>query len=407
MSRRRFLFVTFSDSGHVNPLIAVAHALEARGHAVLFASIRDDITGRLAGAGLEARCTLVGPRAPLGSRRVESSRSLKLGRLLSDAAFASRWLELNLLSRVAAEVEALRVIVGEWRPDVVASDPMAYAGPIAATLEDVPWGGLSTGLFALVAGQSANGLETNPAPFSALAQDRERLFASFGVAASFRAGDTVSPFLNIAFTSDALVSHGATAFSDVHYVGSALPSGMRGDEPPFPWERLPRDRPIVYVAFGGLVSPLPHIYRSFLDALDSSEAFFVVSVKDLLGEAFVRDFPDHVLAVDYAPQLAMLDRASAMVNHGGANSVMECLTLGKPMIVVPFAYDQHLAGHLVERAGAGHVVDAGDCDRDACRRLLLPLLGDGSPARARARELGRSLEGGATRAANLLCEIPR
>jgi MGT family glycosyltransferase len=398
--QRRVLFVVFSDQGHINPFLAIAQALEEGGHVVGFASVQEDVSERLQRAGLKAR--MVGRVSAPPPQPAAPGRSLQLGRLLAKPAFAARWLSINLLDRVPGDVERVREAIGDFKPDIVATDSSAYAGPIAATLEGVPWAGLSTGFFQFAEARAAERTTDTSNPFAALAPARETLFASFGLRTSFRASDAVSPYLNISFLSPELARKGGDVFLDVQYVGSALPKGARGDEPPFPWEKLPPDRPIVYIAFGSLVSHPAEVYRAFVGALGPEEAFFVVSVKDLLDEPFVRELPDHALAVKYVPQLAMLERAAVMVNHGGANSVLECLTFGKPMIVVPMVYDQHVSGLIVERSGAGLVVPAVACTPERCRESLRLLLSEGAPAAERAKEVGRALVGGAGRAAQLL-----
>jgi UDP:flavonoid glycosyltransferase YjiC (YdhE family) len=109
-----------------------------------------------------------------------------------------------------------------------------------------------------------------------------------------------------------------------------------------------------------------------------------------------------VLAVEYAPQLAVLDHAAVMVNHGGANSVQECISRGKPMLVIPLTYEQQLLASFVVQAGVGAALDRREVTVEKCRALLLPLLSRESPERARAVELSARAGNGAARVAELL-----
>lgn len=43
---------------------------------------------------------------------------------------------------------------------------------------------------------------------------------------------------------------------------------------------------------------------------------------------------------DFAPQQAVLERADALVTHGGLNTVMDAIASGTPMLVLPVAFDQ-------------------------------------------------------------------
>ena len=76
-----------------------------------------------------------------------------------------------------------------------------------------------------------------------------------------------------------------------------------------------------------------------------------------------------------------------MVSHGGANSVHECMTRGKPIVVVPLAYNQPLLAKLVERAGVGVGLDRAGLTVERCREVLIALIRPDAPERARARTL--------------------
>jgi UDP:flavonoid glycosyltransferase YjiC (YdhE family) len=60
--------------------------------------------------------------------------------------------------------------------------------------------------------------------------------------------------------------------------------------------------------------------------------------------------------IKWAPQMALLHNAAVMVTHGGLNSVMECIHLGVPMVVVPGLRDQ--PGNMVRAVSHGVAVGA-------------------------------------------------
>jgi zeaxanthin glucosyltransferase len=388
--------VAFADAGHLNPLVSVAQQLEAAGHEVLFWSANGDLSARLAAADLRARCVGATGATP------EAVDGVELGRRMLKLRWAQRFMQETLVDRAGAQVEALREIVRAETPDLVACDAMAYAGAIAAEREGVAWAGLSTGFFALIPPDWSTPVGDL---FAALAAPREAMFRAHGVSARFRLSDVISPKLNLVFASEALIDRARSRNDYAIHVGPPRPLGKRGDERPFPWERVPKDRPLVYVAFGSHLSHGREVYDALFAALGPDEAFFVVALKSLARDPWAASLPAHVLAVEYAPQLALLERAAVMVNHGGANSVMESLGRGCPMLVLPLTYDQPAIARIVADSGAGATLEASTITVEAARAQLRALIDPQGPARARARAIGAGFEDGAARAASLLAEL--
>ncbi|MCA3870763.1 MAG: glycosyltransferase family 1 protein, partial [Burkholderia sp.] len=220
--------------------------------------------------------------------------------------------------------------------------------------------------------------------------------------ARFRGCDVLSPHLTLAFTTDALVG---TPPPGVELVGPAMPSGPRGDETAFPWERIDADRPLVYMSLGSQLYYHPDLFAKVIDATRATSAQLVLSVGELVDSDLLPAGDARVIAVRYAPQLALLRRTHAFVSHGGANSVMESLACGVPMLLSPFCNDQFHSAHFVERAGAGCVLDlqqAGVADiTDALERLLRP----GSLREHAVRIRDSYMQDGSAQAARLISAL--
>jgi UDP:flavonoid glycosyltransferase YjiC (YdhE family) len=222
--------------------------------------------------------------------------------------------------------------------------------------------------------------------------------------------EVLSPWLRIAFATDAFIPTGDEA---AFLVGPSLATGLRGGEVPFPWQRLDDNRPLVYVTPGGGQSVSNQIWLDVLTkvvaSLGPNEAQFVAVLHESTNGALARTLPSHVIAVSYAPQLAILERAAVVVTAGGANTVTESLFSGTPVLVVPTVNDQFLQGHLVERAGVGFQLPSHELDLEQCRNRLTRLLDPSGPERARVRTVSRSYRAsdGASRAAELLVELAR
>src|SRR5262249_18350650 len=124
----------------------------------------------------------------------------------------------------------------------------------------------------------------------------------------------------------------------------------------------------------------------------------VIAAMGDLAPAYQR--PHHA-CVRFAPQLDVLRVARVAVTHGGANSVMEAIACGVPLLVAPICNDQPHNRWFVERAGSGVGIDLDTCSHAALCAALERLLGDGSE-RARAAELATSYRrSGAVGAADL------
>src|SRR5439155_6496005 len=110
------------------------------------------------------------------------NRGQLLAEQIHDATWLRHWIRELLVERVPPQVPVLRDIVRQFRPHVIAADPMVYQAPIVAGLEGIPWAGLSSSLNPVVPDHfESELLATN----TWLAADRAALFAHFGQRAEF------------------------------------------------------------------------------------------------------------------------------------------------------------------------------------------------------------------------------
>jgi UDP:flavonoid glycosyltransferase YjiC (YdhE family) len=166
---------------------------------------------------------------------------------------------------------------------------------------------------------------------------------------------------------------------DAVYVGPCVYAGRT--EEPFPWDELPAGRSVVLCSLGTMaynydragVDFLRRVLAAFAD--DPRRALVLVSggepVTRMLGPV-----PAHVRVCEWAPQLQVLARAEAMITHGGANSIRECMVAGVPVLVYPFRADQPGNAARIVFHGLGI---RGDHRRDGpaeIRRKLDALTGD-------------------------------
>ncbi|MBI0329274.1 glycosyltransferase [Burkholderia plantarii] len=364
---KRILFCVVPEKGHLNPCIGPAQHLRRAGHEVAFYAAAD-IGAQLDAAGGFA---FLGPRET--PERHDLSRGASFAASIRDADWLRNWIRTLLIDHAPALVDAMRPVLHDWRPDVVVIDPLLYAAAIAAELEGLPWVSMSNSLNPVLPSAPEVLDSALLRTVRWLAPEREALFARYGLTARFRGCDVLSPHLTLAFTTEALV--GAPP-PGVELVGPAMPVGARGDEAEFPWERLDAGRPLVYMSLGSQLYYHPELFLKVIEATRESGAQLVLSVGELVDAGLLPTDDPRVVIVRYAPQLALLERTQAFISHGGANSVMEALASGVPMLLSPFCNDQFHSAHFVVRAGAGLQLDleaAGVVQLgDAIVRLLRP-----------------------------------
>ena len=310
-------------------------------------------------------------------------RGEALARVLDDPAALAGWIHELLVDAPRGSIDPLRAIIRAERPDVVALDTMAYAAAIAAELEGVPWVGWSTSLNPVV----PDGVDTELIrTLHALDAERRGLFSAHRLAARFRVSDVLSPHGTAVFSTAALTEPFAGAAPPgVHLVGPSL-GGTRGGE------RVDAGfaggRPIVYASFGSQAWHQPARFDRLLAAAAELDLAVLAAMGDL-APRYQAAAPPHVRCVAYADQLAALAAARVVVTHGGANSVMEGLAYGVPLLVAPICNDQVHNARVVERAGCGAIVDLERGDHAALVATLAALVAEG-PARAQAAAIGAS-----------------
>lgn len=376
----RVLMISLPEKGHFNPLVGVAQWLRRADHHVGWLCIPEP-SPQLAKLDVET-VRLSGLRAPEGEARVTNGEAL--AKLVRDRPAMRKWLRMMLLEGVDELVEPLRQALRAFRPQAIALDGMIYPAVIAAELERVPYAGVSSALTLLEPTDFANRHLENVRTFAA---DRDALFARYGLKQSFRTCEALSPRLNTIFATEALVGAAAPVPPATYLVGPSVPLEDRGDAPVSSLAGRLDGKPIVYASFGSQLSWQPELFTVIAEAAAPLDVRLVLSAGELAGSEVIARLPGDVLALSYVPQLEVLERAAAFVSHGGANSVMEAMTAGVPMLLLPMCNDQPLQAYYLQKSGAGLAFDPDGLTVERCRDALARLLAAGNPYRATAERI--------------------
>jgi len=374
----RALLVTSAEKGHLNPVVGVAQWLRELGHHVGWLTLPEP-SPQLEAIGVEA---VVAPGLPAPPPLTTGGEAL--AELVTQPSALREWIRTLLIEAVPAQIDPVARAIAGFRPDVVGLDGMLYQAVIAAHRAGVPYAGISSALTLLEPPELDMELLRT---VRGLAGERAALFARFGLEPEFRTCECLSPHLNVIFATRALVGDDARVPPHTRLVGPSAPLRARGDEEEFPWERLSGNRPLVYASFGSQIYWQPELLGRIAAAVADLGADLAVSAGELADSDFAAALPGRVVVRRYVPQLAVLERADALVTHGGANSLMESLRFGVPQLIVPICNDQFVQAFFAERAGTGIAVPPAELSRARCREGLAALLDADGPHRRAARRV--------------------
>ncbi len=195
-----------------------------------------------------------------------------------------------------------------------------------------------------------------------------------------------------------------------HYIGSLGAGRKEEGGPPFPWEKLD-GRPLMFASLGTVPYPtnVP-VYHRIAAACAGLDAQLVLTLgrwndaadrtQKKLGE-----LPGDHVVVDYAPQLALLDKAALLITNAGINTVLEAICRGVPMVALPRTTDQAGTASRIEYSGVGLRAPYRRGDPGQLRQMIQRVLSE-DRFRQRARELQKAMldAGGLSRAADIVEE---
>jgi len=192
-----------------------------------------------------------------------------------------------------------------------------------------------------------------------------------------------------------------------HYIGSLATDRRLKTDDTFPWDRLDGRR-LIFASLGTVLeSGNVDAFRNILAACADLDVQLVLSLgnwdentgdeREQLGP-----IPANALVVDFAPQLALLDRASVLITHAGVNTVLESLSRAVPMVALPRSGDQPPMGARIAYAGVGLLGSFHRSTPKQIRRLVGRVLAEDA-FRQRAKQLQKALAdaGGVSRAADI------
>ena len=330
----RLLITTHGGAGHFHPLAPIADAALAAGHQVRFA-VEPPFDAHIRRCGYDAEP--IGMEFDFQQPPPDLVAPPDLGELES-----MQWTMANVFfgALAAAALPDVTRVIGDWRPDVVFGEITEVAGLLGAEKAGIPhgtfnFGGLDMSLMRIVAGDAWDTLRADhglPADETFTALTGSVIVAAMPESwADHSAPEIVRVRLPLFDRGGA----GAVAGSRI------LDEGWLTDE-----------RPLVYGSLGTVNRD-----EAALDVLLTGLGLHAGPAVVSTGRLDPPPSPaETVKVVRYVPQSEILGRASAVVTHGGFNTLLGALQAGLPQVLMPLTADQPMNAARAEQLGLAVVL---------------------------------------------------
>ena len=389
----RVLITPMAWPTHYYQMVGLAWALRAAGHDVRVAGqppLADAVTGTgiiavTAGGGYD----IIAGIADAVRVRDELARDLNVtGPGQFPPEVLRRLLDLRMVPHVRTAQDMAEDLVSfavAWRPDLVVTDPLVYAAPLAAAAVGAPvvrhlWGpDMSRKV-----GLPGNGVSVEQDHRAAWPEEMAELYARYGVEPpadlAVRTLDTCPESLQLPGVPNRV------AMRYTSYNGAAVAPA---------WLLEPAERPRICVTWGSLTTTMkgeeaflvPQIVRA-LAGLDV-EVILALRAAD---RARLGELPPHMRALEGMPLDLILPTCSAIMHQSGAGSTLTAALHGVPQITVPQIADQGLVSERLAGTGAGISLDGDRLEEETVRRAVTEVLNTPGPAEAARRLRAEMLE---------------
>jgi UDP:flavonoid glycosyltransferase YjiC (YdhE family) len=331
----RVLFTNQPMSGHWHPLVPLAQALESAGHEVAFAS-------------LPGYCSTIEAKDfrtfPVGADATEEEAQ-QINRQLASCTEPPP--SLAVLRYVFAGIRADRMLpdmldlINDWHPDVLVREHTELTACVAAERTGIPHVVFQIG--ALV-----------PWFMRAMTAPLNRLLASVGLTTGEPA-DILFRYLMFYPRPLSLWNSDLPMPPTLHtfrYTGFS----QSGDEALPDWVAALDEQPTVYATLGTVMNDRTDLLAAIVDGLREEPINLILTVGRNRSPQDFGEQPTNVHIERYIPQNMLLPFCDMVVTHGGSGTMLDALSFGLPMVMIPIAADQPVNARLCARLGVAREV---------------------------------------------------
>ena len=148
--------------------------------------------------------------------------------------------------------------------------------------------------------------------------------------------------------------------------------------------------PVVFTLGSVAVHTAGDFYRMAATASVALNRRAVLVVGKDTNNLSAEGLPPNVMAVEYVPHSKLFPKAAVIVHQGGIGTTGQALRAGKPTLVVPFSHDQPDNARRLERLGTSKTLILRRCTSQNMTRALEVLLKD-TRMGGRAHAVGASV----------------
>jgi len=117
-------------------------------------------------------------------------------------------------------------------------------------------------------------------------------------------------------------------------------------------------------------------YQQCFAAFDDTAWQVILSYGTRIEQAALGAIPRNFLVAPQVPQLEIPPRTDIFLSHGGMNSVMESLSFGVPLVVIPHILAQEVTARRVQELGLGLALDTATVTADHLREAVAQVAHD-------------------------------
>ena len=120
------------------------------------------------------------------------------------------------------------------------------------------------------------------------------------------------------------------------------------------------EEPVLFASLGTVFNGIAGIFDLFLSAFGHQSQQLVLALGSNIDPSVFGPLPENVILHPHVPQLTILRHTDIFINHAGIGGVMEALSNGVPMVVIPQIGDHIATAFRLQEMKLGIMLDQTD-----------------------------------------------